>query len=60
MLAPAQIELAQRETYCPVDVRMLPGAGHSPQVDRPEETLAAVGEFVARVLAVHEGLAPAA
>ena len=36
------------------------GAGHSPQVDQPEETLAAIGEFVTRVLAVHEGLAPAA
>ena len=57
---PAQVAVAQRETYCPVEVRMLPGAGHSPQVDRPEDTLAAIGEFVTRLLAVHEGLAPAA
>jgi pimeloyl-ACP methyl ester carboxylesterase len=57
---PAQIAVAQGEAYCPVEVRMLPGAGHSPQVDRPEETVAAIGEFVIRVLAVHEGLAPAA
>ncbi len=57
---PAQIAVAQQEAYCPVEVRMLPGAGHSPHVDQPEETLAAIGEFVTRVLAVHEGLAPAA
>ena len=57
---PAQIAVAQREAYCPVEIRMLPDARHSPQVDRPEETLEAIGEFVTRVLALHEGLAPAA
>jgi pimeloyl-ACP methyl ester carboxylesterase len=56
----AQIALAQQETYCPLEVVMLAGAGHSPQIDRPEDTLAAIGEFVTRVLAVHEGLTPAA
>ena len=56
----AQIALAEQETYCPLEVLMLAGAGHSPQIDRPEETLAAIGEFVTRVLAVHEGLTPAA
>ena len=56
---PAQIAVAQQEAYCPVEVRMLPGAGHSPQLDRPQETLEAIGEFVTR-LARHEGLAPAA
>jgi pimeloyl-ACP methyl ester carboxylesterase len=56
----AQIALAQQETYCPVEVLTLADAGHSPQIDRPEDTLAAIAEFVTRVLAVHEGLAPAA
>jgi len=56
---PAQIVVAQQEAYCPVEVRMLPGAGHSPQLDRPQETLEAIGEFGTR-LARHEGLAPAA
>jgi pimeloyl-ACP methyl ester carboxylesterase len=56
----AQIAVAQEETYCPVEVSMLPNAGHSPQVDRPDETLATIAEFVTRVLTVHEGLAPAA
>src|SRR5947207_7151030 len=26
----AQIELAEQETYCPVEIRMVPAAGHSP------------------------------
>jgi len=56
----AQVAVAQAETYCPVEVLMLPGARHSPQIDQPEATLAAIAEFVRRVLAVHEGLAPAA
>ena len=57
---PAQVETAERETYCPVEVVLLEAAGHAPQVDRPEETLAAVSAFVRRVLAQHEGLSPAA
>lgn len=56
----AQIEIAERETYCPVEVAMLDGAGHSPQADRPEATLNVISEFVRRVLEMHEGLAPAA
>lgn len=56
----AQVAVAERETYCPVEVRMLRDAGHSPHADRADETLSAISEFVTRVLAVHEGLAPAA
>jgi len=55
----AQIETAKRECYCPVEVALLDGARHSPQADRPEATLEAIAEFVARVLA-HEGLGPVA
>ncbi len=44
-----QIEIAQQECYCPVEVVLLPGARHSPQRDKPEETLKAISEFVARV-----------
>jgi hypothetical protein len=33
---------------------------HSPQFDQPEATLAAIADFTYRVLAVHEGLRPAA
>ena len=46
-----QIEAAEQECYCPVEVALLPGAKHSPQRDAPDATLAAIAEFVARVLA---------
>ncbi|HZL62019.1 MAG TPA: alpha/beta hydrolase [Pseudolabrys sp.] len=46
-----QIEVASQECYCPVEVALLPGAKHSPQRDAPGPTLAAITEFVARVLA---------
>jgi pimeloyl-ACP methyl ester carboxylesterase len=45
-----QIEVAQQECYCPVEVALLPGARHSPQRDAPEPTLKAVADFVARTL----------
>jgi pimeloyl-ACP methyl ester carboxylesterase len=56
----AQIHAAEREAYCPVEVTMLARCGHSPHLDQPAATLEAVGEFVHRLLAVHEGLLPAA
>ena len=49
-----QIEVAQQECYCPVDVALLPGARHSPQRDTPEATLKAISEFVASVLRANE------
>jgi pimeloyl-ACP methyl ester carboxylesterase len=45
-----QIEAAQEECYCPVEVALLPGAKHSPQRDAPAATLKAVAEFVTRVV----------
>ena len=45
-----QIETAQRECYCPVEVALLPGVKHSPQREAPEVTLSAISEFVGRVL----------
>ncbi|MGB8042004.1 MAG: alpha/beta hydrolase, partial [Pseudolabrys sp.] len=44
-----QIEIAQQECYCPVEVALLPSARHSPQRDAPDATLKAISEFVARV-----------
>jgi pimeloyl-ACP methyl ester carboxylesterase len=55
-----QVTLAQDSAYCPVEALVLPDCRHSPHLDQPEATLAAVAAFVHRVLAVHEGLAPAA
>ncbi len=45
-----QIEIAQEECYCPVEVALLPGAKHVPQREAPEATLRVVTEFIARVL----------
>jgi pimeloyl-ACP methyl ester carboxylesterase len=50
-----QIEIAQQECYCPVDVTMIPGAGHSPHREAPEATLDAISEFAVRILQTHEG-----
>ncbi len=44
-----QIEVAQEECYCPVEVALLPGARHSPQREAPEATLKAISEFVGRL-----------
>ena len=54
----AQLVLAETETYCPVETLLLDDCGHSPQVDWPEPTLAAIAAFAYRVLALHERLAP--
>ena len=40
-----QIEAAQEECYCPVEVALLPGARHSPQRETPEMTLKAISDF---------------
>jgi pimeloyl-ACP methyl ester carboxylesterase len=48
-----QAEIAQEECYCPVDVTVIAGAGHSPHREAPEETLAVISEFAKAVLA-HE------
>ena len=50
-----QIEIAREECYCPVDVTMIPGAGHSPHREAPEATLNAISEFAGRILHMHEG-----
>jgi pimeloyl-ACP methyl ester carboxylesterase len=43
-----QIEIAQQECYCPVEVALLPGVKHSPQREAPKATLKVVAEFAAR------------
>jgi pimeloyl-ACP methyl ester carboxylesterase len=50
---PKQIEAAQQECYCPVEVAMLPGARHSPHRDAPEATLNAAAGFINRLLRDH-------
>jgi len=50
-----QIEIAREECYCPVDVTIVPQAGHSPHRDAPEVTLNSITEFAKRILYLHEG-----
>jgi len=50
-----QIEIAREECYCPVDVTIIPGAGHSPHREAPEASLDAISEFAHRILHFHEG-----
>jgi pimeloyl-ACP methyl ester carboxylesterase len=49
-----QIEAAERECYCPVEVALLPNARDAPQRDAPEATLRIITEFVGRVIAANQ------
>ena len=48
-----QIEIAEQECYCPVEVTIVPGAGHAPHRDAPQLTLATVADFINRILVTH-------
>jgi pimeloyl-ACP methyl ester carboxylesterase len=48
-----QIEAAQAECYCPVEVAILPGARHSPHRDVPAVTLEKVAGFINCLLRDH-------
>lgn len=50
-----QIKIAQQECYCPVDVSIIDGAGHSPHREASEAALRVVAEFAERILQLHEG-----
>jgi pimeloyl-ACP methyl ester carboxylesterase len=45
-----QLHAAARAATAPTETVMIDGAGHAPHLERPEETLAAVVEFLLRVL----------
>ena len=51
-----QIEVAQEECYCPVDVTVLPAVGHAPHREAPAETLQALSDFYRSIMLVHEGV----
>jgi len=48
-----QIEVAEAECYCPVDVAIIEGAAHSPHREAAVATLDAIAEFVNRILRGH-------
>src|ERR1700730_5790650 len=50
-----QVEIAREECYCPVDVTIIPGAGHSPHREAPGVTLDTISDFARRILYTHEG-----
>jgi len=51
-----QVEIAQEECYCPVDVKIISGAGHSPHREAPVATLEAIEQFARAALRDDEGL----
>jgi pimeloyl-ACP methyl ester carboxylesterase len=48
-----QIETAQQECYCPVEVALLPDTRHAPYREAPDATLAAIAGFANRLLRDH-------
>lgn len=50
-----QVEIAQEECYCPVDVTLIPGAGHQPHREAPGPTLDAISDFANAVLHADDG-----
>jgi pimeloyl-ACP methyl ester carboxylesterase len=55
-----QIEVAQEECYCPVEVALLRNARHSPYREAVDETREAVVDFADRILRIHAEAAFAA
>jgi pimeloyl-ACP methyl ester carboxylesterase len=55
-----QVEIAREECYCPVDLTVIRGAGHSPHREAPEATLDAITDFADGVLRVDSSQGPAA
>jgi pimeloyl-ACP methyl ester carboxylesterase len=57
----AQARVAYEECYCPVETLLMPGVGHAPQREKPEETLGAIAAFADQIFHVHgEGIENAA
>ncbi len=48
-----QLEVAERECFCPVETAVLPGIRHDPPREAPEETLAVIAGFIDRLLREH-------
>ena len=45
----AQVRVVEEECYCPVETVVLPGVGHAPHREKPDETLAAIAAFTDRI-----------
>ncbi|QPF95420.1 alpha/beta fold hydrolase [Bradyrhizobium commune] len=51
-----QVEIAQEECYCPVDLKIISDAGHSPHREAPGVTLDAIEQFAKAALRDDQGL----
>ncbi|MCP3403739.1 MULTISPECIES: alpha/beta fold hydrolase [unclassified Bradyrhizobium] len=51
-----QVEIAQEECYCPVDLKIISEAGHSPHREAPGATLDAIEQFASAALRDDQGL----
>ncbi|MCP3371387.1 alpha/beta fold hydrolase [Bradyrhizobium cajani] len=51
-----QVEIAQEECYCPVDLKVISDAGHSPHREAPGATLDAIEQFAKAALRDDQGL----
>ena len=49
-----QIEAAERECYCPVEVALLPGVRHAPHREAPDVLLKTCADFANRLLRDHK------
>ena len=49
-----QIEAAERDCYCPVEVALLPGVGHAPHREAPALLLKTASDFANRLLRDHK------
>jgi pimeloyl-ACP methyl ester carboxylesterase len=45
-----QVEIAQEECYCPVEVTLIKGAGHSPHRDAADQTINTISDFASVLL----------
>lgn len=50
-----QVAIAREECYCPVEVTILPGAGHSPHRDATGPTLNAIADFSSSIVRIDGG-----
>jgi pimeloyl-ACP methyl ester carboxylesterase len=51
-----QVEIAQEECYCPLDLKVISDAGHSPHREAPGATLDAICQFASAALRDDQGL----
>ncbi len=48
-----QVEAVKEECFCPVEAVIMPGIGHSPHRDAPQQTLETTAAFINRLLRDH-------